>query len=127
MMPFYEKLLQAERIVMAFPVFFLGPPAITKAFIDRAQALWIRKYILHTKPEKEGIVRKGFLLSVGGFRGSERIFACNVSITKSFFATCGYKYSGELLFTGIDHYGDLKKRGEIREDALKAGRDFSVQ
>ena len=63
---YYDKLLSFERIVMALPVFFLGPPAIAKAFIDRAQSLWVRKYVLGIKPERSpdgGAKRKGYLLS----------------------------------------------------------------
>lgn len=123
MTPIYSKLLHYERLVMAFPVFFLGPPAQVKAFIDRAQSLWIRKYVLR-KPEENRAPRKGFLLSVGGFQGSEKVFRCNISIVRSFYATCGFRYGGELLFGGIDKRGDVQKREDIHLQALKAGSHF---
>jgi hypothetical protein len=40
------------------------------------------------------------------------------------FTTCGFRYAGELLFSGIDHFGDLERRDDIKEAAIKAGRDF---
>jgi multimeric flavodoxin WrbA len=126
---YYDKLLSFERIVMAFPVFFLGPPAIVKAFIDRAQSLWVRKYVLGIKPERSpdgGAERKGYLLSAGGFKGSARVFDCNRSIVKAFFMSCGFKYGGELLVPGVDGFGEVKNVENIAEKAREAGRSFAV-
>ena len=131
---YYDKLLSFERIVMAFPVFFLGPPAIAKAFIDRAQSLWIRKYVLGIKPEgpksRRGQVgtveRKGFLISVGGFKGSGKIFDCNRSIVKAFFLSCGVKYAGELLFPGVDRFGDIESVEGAAGMAREAGTHFAL-
>jgi multimeric flavodoxin WrbA len=124
MVPLYDKLLNYERIVISCPVFFLGPPAVTKAFLDRTQALWIRKYILRINPVPEGMRKKGFLLSVCGFKGSNRIFSCNKKIVKAVYASCGFNYAGELFYSGIDHYGDMKKRADAKENAQKAGYEF---
>ena len=65
-----------------------------------------------------------FLLSVGGFKGSDKIFSCNRSIVRAMFTTCGFQYTGDLLFSGIDHFGDLEGRDDIKEAAVKAGSDF---
>ena len=124
MIPLYDKLLNYERLVISCPVFFLGPPAIAKAFMDRVQSLWNRKYILGVDPNPRGVEKKGFLLSVGGFKGSEKIFSCNRSIVRAIFTTCGFRYAGELLFSGIDHFGDIERRDDIKRAAFKAGRDF---
>ena len=124
MQPLYDKLLNYERIVVSCPVFFLGPPAITKAFLDRTQALWNRKYLLGINPVPEGVQKRGFLLSVCGFKGSERIFSCNRTIVKAVYSSCGFSYAGELLFSGIDHFGDIKKHESARGDAQKAGKEF---
>jgi len=124
MTPLYGKLLSAERIVMAVPVFFLGPPALTKAFIDRAQSLWMRKYKLGIKPGESGARRKGFMLSVGGYGGSERLFACNRSIVKAFYMCCGFTYSGDILVPGIDGFREIEKLDHIRENARNACARF---
>ena len=39
----YDKIEQANRIVIGSPIYFYGVTAQTKAFIDRCQALWCRK------------------------------------------------------------------------------------
>ena len=127
MTPYFDALAQYERIVCAFPVYFMGPPATAKAFIDRAQALWVRRSVL-----KKTVVsdrRRGFLLSSCGFsapdRSSERrIFSCNVSITKAFMDACGVRYSGELVVSGTEDAADVRKRPSVMEDVLKAGREW---
>ncbi len=118
MQPVYEKLLSYERVVLSLPVFFLGPPSLAKAFIDRGQALWVKKYMLGEKQGQPGPARKGFLLSVCGFKGSEKIFSCNISIVKAFFAACGLKYAGEYLVDGVDHRGDVERRFPVVEKRL---------
>ena len=47
MQSIYPKLRQADRIILASPMFFMGITAQAKAMIDRCQALWAIKYVLH--------------------------------------------------------------------------------
>jgi multimeric flavodoxin WrbA len=127
---YYDTLLTCDRIVMALPVFFLGPPAIAKAFVDRAQPLWVRKYVLGVKPPRAtagGGEREGFMISVGGFKGSGRIFDCNRSVVKAFFMSCGVKYAGELLFPGVDRFGDVKNLEGAADKAREAGKSFAAR
>ncbi|MEE9200220.1 MAG: flavodoxin family protein, partial [Candidatus Brocadiales bacterium] len=42
----YKKLLDADYVVVASPLYFLGVSAQLKALIDRCQALWARRFIL---------------------------------------------------------------------------------
>jgi multimeric flavodoxin WrbA len=122
--PLFDKLLEYERVVFSFPVFFLGPPAITKAFIDRGQFLWVRKYVLNTDPNTPGVERKAFLLSVGGFAGSDKIFRCNISILRSFLVVCGLRYAGEVVFNGIEYRDNVAKSVELCSIARKSGASF---
>jgi multimeric flavodoxin WrbA len=122
--PLFEKLLSYERVVFSYPLFFLGPPAITKGFIDRGQFLWVRKYLLGRNPVKPGIERKAFLLSVGGFKGGEKVFRCNRSILKSFLPVCGLSYAGELFRGGIEERGDVHAQHDLCREAKEAGRLF---
>jgi multimeric flavodoxin WrbA len=122
--PLFDKLLEYERVAFSFPVFFLGPPAITKAFIDRGQFLWVRKYVLNIDPVTPSEERKAFLLSAGGFAGSEKIFRCNVSILRSFLLVCGLRYDGEVMFNGIEDRDDVEKSEELCSIAKEAGASF---
>ncbi|GAJ23061.1 unnamed protein product, partial [marine sediment metagenome] len=46
----YRELEDADRIVLASPIQFMGVTAQMKAMIDRCQALWARKYLLKLPP-----------------------------------------------------------------------------
>jgi multimeric flavodoxin WrbA len=122
--PLFEKLLEYERVVFAYPLFFLGPPAITKAFIDRGQFLWVRKYVLGINPVKPGAERFAYLLSIGGFEGTEKVFRCNKSILRAFLPVCGLTYRGDLLSGGIEHREDVKRNEELCKRAREDGRKF---
>lgn len=124
----YEKLSDYERIVCAFPVYFLGPPAIMKAFIDRVQALWVRRFILKDMPgASTPLIRKGFLLSTCGYPGGERLFSCNTTIIKAFFSACGVRYSGSLVYTGLEGPHDVLESRDIKRAAIEAGREWMRQ
>ena len=73
MQELYPRLMEADFIILASPIFFYGVTSQAKRMIDRCQALWARKYILErvsSIKEKERR-RKGWFLSVGGSRGAK--------------------------------------------------------
>jgi multimeric flavodoxin WrbA len=121
MLPLYGKLLGRSRVVFALPVFFLGPPAVSKAFIDRAQALWVRS---RGQGKRAGGNRRGFLLSAGGFAG-EKVFSCNRSIVRAFFGACGVAYRGEYLLPGMDEYGAVARTADLRDELRELGSAFA--
>ena len=124
----YEKLYTYERIVCAFPVYFMGPPAIAKAFVDRAQALWVRRFVHGEKAHApEGAERKGFLLSACGYETDdrdrkERFFSCSVTVVRAFYSACGVRYDGSLLFSGIEGPEDLETDGMIKATVGSTGK-----
>ncbi|MCL6431340.1 MAG: flavodoxin family protein, partial [Anaerolineae bacterium] len=54
------QLLEADAVVLASPLYFLGLSGWAKAFIDRCQCLWARRYILHQPlpPTSDGRPRR---------------------------------------------------------------------
>ncbi len=106
----YPKLLGADALIVASPIFFYAVSAQLKALIDRSQALWARKYILKTLT---GPLRKGAFIAVGATTG-EKLFEGSILTVKYFFKAINAEYADELLVRGVD------KRGEIRQspDAL---------
>jgi multimeric flavodoxin WrbA len=118
----YPKLLEADIIILASPIFFYGITAWAKALVDRCQALWAGKYLLK-EPSlgKEGKKRKGFFISVGATKGP-RVFEGAILTAKYFFDVLNADYAGELVFRGIDAKGDILKHPEAIQQALEAGR-----
>lgn len=122
MQKIYPKLLEADIIILASPVFFYGVTAWTKAFIDRCQAFWSRKYLVkHPSLGKEGKKRKGFFISAGGTKG-KRVFEGAILTAKYFFDVLNAEYAGELVFRGVDAKGDILKHPGAIQQAFEVGR-----
>jgi multimeric flavodoxin WrbA len=118
----YDKLLEADHIVFASPIFFYGITSQAKAVIDRCQALWARRHVLGMGKEDDR-VRRGVFISVGATRG-ERLFDGAVLTVKYFFDAIGVKYSGDLLVRGIDNKAQIKEHPTALEDAFHLGQEL---
>jgi multimeric flavodoxin WrbA len=113
----YPKLLAAERIILASPIYFMAISAQGKLLIDRCQCLWARKYVLHQPlpPTPSGEPRKGALITTAGHSVPSG-FRCAATTMRYFLDTLDAEFAGEL------HVGYLEERGAIREypDKLEA-------
>ncbi len=116
----FEKLLNYDIIILASPIYFMGLSAWTKAFIDRCQSLWVRKYRLERLPTKPREERKGVFLSVSGMKKPTAFDGAKLTV-KSFFATIHVTYFGDLVYTGIDAKGDIAKHPTALNEAYELG------
>jgi multimeric flavodoxin WrbA len=115
----YEKLLEADVVALASPVFFYGLPAQAKAMIDRTQALWARRYVL--KNVIPGGNRQGVLLCVGATKG-RLLFVGSRLVARYFFDAISVRYAAEVLVRGVDEKGAIQERPEVLEQARDLGR-----
>ncbi|MFH1032727.1 MAG: flavodoxin family protein [Chloroflexota bacterium] len=115
----YPKLLSADRVIIASPMFFYGLSAQVKALIDRGQALWARKYVLGKNPPDSG--RKGALIAVGATQG-EKLFDGSILTVTYFFKSIGVTYADQLLVRGIDKKGEIKQHPTALSDAFELGK-----
>jgi multimeric flavodoxin WrbA len=117
----YEELQQADRVVLASPIQFMGVTAQAKAMIDRCQALWARKYVLKVPPLGDTKERKGLFISVGG-RETANLFEPALATVKSLFKVLDITYAGALLFPGVDEKGAISRNPEALNRAFLAGQ-----
>jgi len=118
----YPKLLEADIIILASPIFFYGVTAWAKALIDRSQALWAKRYLVKDPSmEKGGKRRKGFFISVGATKG-QKVFEGAILTAKYFFDALNTAYGGELVYRGVDGKGEILKHPEALQQAFEAGR-----
>jgi multimeric flavodoxin WrbA len=122
MQALYEKLLEADHIVFASPIFFYGVTSQAKAIIDRCQALWARRHVLGIGKEDKR-ERRGVFISVGATRG-KKLFDGAVLTVKYFFDAIGVKYFGDLLVRGIDNKGQIGEHPAVLEDAFRLGQEL---
>ncbi len=116
----YGAIREANRIILASPIFFLGLSAQAKAMIDRCQAFWCEKYLLK-KPIPEGpFGRKGLLLLVGGMQ-KEIGVQCSEATAKAFFRTISVPEHETLSFMGVDAKGAILEHPTALKDAYRAG------
>ena len=121
MQPIFDKLAEADVIVVASPVQFAGITAPLKAMIDRCQCLWARKYVLKIPPLSPAKRRKGFFISVSGTR-LKNMFEPSITIVKTWFHVIDIEYAGELLVSGIDEKGAILKHPEALQQAFLWGQ-----
>lgn len=111
MQALYPRIINADRIIIASPIYFYGLTAQTKACIDRCQALWSRKYLLKQQisPNKG---RKGYLACVAATRG-ERVFEGARLCARYVFDAMDVSYAGDLFYPGVDAKGAISKHPDF--------------
>lgn len=115
----YPKLLAADTIIVASPIFFYGLTSQLKALIDRCQALWAKKYVL--KQDISDLNRKGAFIAVGATRGRQ-LFDGAILTVKYFFKAISVEYIDELLVRGVDKKGEIKQHSTALKDAFELGK-----
>ena len=119
----YEDVLAASHILIATPVYFMGPPGSLKSFIDRFQAVWARFEILK-EPRPDPAGRRGFAIVTGATPDEGRMYRPTISIIKAFLNVTGFTYAGDLVATGLDDKVEAGERRDLLTRAFEAGRDF---
>ncbi|HHW44918.1 MAG TPA: flavodoxin family protein [Desulfotomaculum sp.] len=124
----YEKILAADRLILAAPVFFMGICAQAKMLIDRAQQFWAAKYIL----KKEGIpgiknrpARRGIFISCGGTT-MPGVFDGSVQVVKAFFKMLEIELSATLCYAGVDKAGDILQKAGALEEVAETARKLCI-
>lgn len=117
------KLVAADVIVLAAPLFFWGLPAQVKALIDRGQAQWARKFILKAPlpPSASGHARRrGVFIGVGG--EAEPDFAGAIKAVRGFFGVHEADYWGELLHGDMDDRDTARHHPTALQEAFEVGK-----
>jgi multimeric flavodoxin WrbA len=117
----YPVIREADRIVLASPIFFFGLTAQIKAPIDRCQALWCEKYILKKEIPQGQYGRKGLLILVGGMR-KELGFKSSEATATAFFRTISVPEHVTLSFAGVDAKGAINAHPTALKDVYEAAK-----
>ncbi len=123
MQTLYPKLVEADRLFLASPIFFMGVSAQTKALVDRCQCIWVRKYVLKQTIGKGRENRSGLFIAVGGSKNQEKFVGAEKTV-RAFFATLDFTYEKELLIAGVDEMGGIMKHPSALDDAKRLGQEL---
>jgi len=119
MQALFGKITEAERLIIASPIFFYSVSALTKAMIDRCQSLWVKKYVLKL-PISSLPDRRGAFISVAATRGKKLFDGVRLTM-RYFFDAIDVVYTDELLVRGADEKGAIRERPEALDEAYALG------
>lgn len=126
----HDKILAADIIILASPIFCMGIAAQPKALIDRAQVFRSRKYVLKlpiVPPGRKG-KRLGIFLASAG-QNWDHVFDAAVPSVKCFFHVIEVKDAdiSYLMVNGVDEKGAIEKHPTARADAAKLGKSVIAE
>ncbi len=119
----YRKVDDCDHLILVSPIYFYALSAQCKAFIDRFQARWSRKYLLGIRFRHEE-QRKGTLLATGATKG-EKLFDCALLTARTFFDAIDLKFGGSLLVRGVDQQGAIQNQPRILDQAVALGLEIA--
>ncbi len=121
-----DRILGANGLIIASPIFFYTVSAHVKALMDRCQSLWVKKYwIDQTAFGKWTPTRKGLVISVGATRG-KKLFDGMLLTMQYFFDTLDMELWDSVLFRQLDLAGDVEKHPEYLDQAYDRGRALAL-
>jgi multimeric flavodoxin WrbA len=121
-----QKMIEADRLILATPIFFMTVCAQCKLLIDRCQCLWAHKYVL-----KEPLIssgprdRRGMVIAVGGSK-SRKMFGCIQLTMKYFFDVLDMHFTGGLFVNKVEAAGDILNHPTAMKRAYQCGREFAL-
>jgi multimeric flavodoxin WrbA len=120
------KMLDADRLIFATPIFFMAVSAQAKALIDRCQCLWAHKYVLK-KPliATAGRDRRAMVIAVGGSK-SRKMFDSIRLTMKYFFDTLDVTYAANLFVNKVENAGQIKEHPSAMEQAFALGQKLAA-
>ena len=115
-----DKLLAAEAVMLASPIFFYAVSAHVKALMDRCQSLWVKKYWLEKQPlGKLDNKKPGLFLAVGATRGKNLFVGAEHSV-RYFFDTFNVTLWRSLGYRGLDGADEIMAFPDYLAEAHRA-------
>jgi multimeric flavodoxin WrbA len=116
-----EKILDADRLIFATPLFFMSVCAQAKMLIDRGQCLWAYKYILNKQlftPERD---RRAMVIAVGGSKSKKQFESVRLTMM-SYFDSLQVNDAFNLFVSRIDAPGEIQKHPSALKEADRLGK-----
>lgn len=118
-----SKMLEADRLIFATPIFFMSVCAQAKALIDRCQCLWAHKYVLKQPLITTGRDRRAMVIAVGGTK-SKKMFESIRLTAKYFFDVLDMTYFANLFVNKVDAAGEIQQHPSAMNEAFRLGREL---
>jgi multimeric flavodoxin WrbA len=124
----FDKILKADSVAVASPIYSMGITAELKGLIDRGQYLWARKFILKTLyfPNEHIIRHKGIFISTAGLSWDNVFDAAFPAIT-AFFNGVGFEYYDNIIANNMDQWKGIKNHPTALREAFEKGQKVVVE
>ncbi len=119
------KMLDADRLIFATPVFFMTVCAQAKMLIDRCQCLWAHKVILKKPLSSAGRDRRAMVIAVGGSKSKKMFDSIRLTMS-SFFEVLDMNYALNLFVNNVDAAGDIEKHPTAMNQAYHLGSQLTA-
>ena len=122
----HDKIIEADCLVLAAPIYCMGICAQAKALIDRFQVFRSRKFVLKlpvVPPERKG-KRLGVFLSTAG-QDWDHVFNGAVPSVKCFYHVVEIRDADihYLMINNVDEKGAILNHPSAKADAERLGHD----
>lgn len=122
--PLFNRILAAECLAVASPIYSMGITAELKGLIDRAQFIWARKFILKNLyfPNEHIRRHKGIFISTAGLSW-DNVFDAAFPAVTAFFNTLGFEYYDNIIANDMDRYQGIRGHPTAIAEAKKKGTE----
>jgi multimeric flavodoxin WrbA len=115
----YPKIIQSDTIVFGTPVYWYGPTALMKCFIDR--------FVYFNCPENRAKIRgKSAVIAVPFEEENLNTASLLVKFFKKSLQYLEMNLIGKILVPRVSKRGDILEKHEILEKAYKLGKSLAV-
>ncbi len=119
-----SKMLEADRLIFATPIFFMTFCAQAKILIDRCQCLWAHKYVLKQPLITTSRDRRAMVIAVGGTK-SKKMFDSIRLTAKYFLDVLEMNYAANLFVNKIDEPCQIKEHPSALNEAFRLGQELA--
>ncbi len=120
----FDKILAADCVAIASPIYTMGITAEVKALIDRGQYLWAQKFVLKTLYFSDEHIRrhKGIFISTAG-QNWDHVFDGAFPMMTAIFNGTGFEYYDNIIANNMDEYKGIKNHPSAMKNAVLKGQE----
>ena len=115
----YPGIIASDAIIFGTPVYWYGPTALMKAFLDR--------FVYFNSPENRAKIRgKSAVIAVPFEEENPETAAPLVAMFEKSFRYLELKFAGKIIVPGAGHKGDILKKTEVLAEAEELGKKLAL-
>lgn len=114
----YPQIVESDAIIFGTPVYWYGPTALMKLFIDR--------FVYFNSPaRRDNIKGKSAVIAVPFEEEKPETARLVVEFFEKSFAYLEMKLVGKILVPGVSEKGDILQKPEVLAEAYELGRSLA--